>query len=116
MGSVWPEDTELVRTEWEKIALDNRPVHFEMRFKRSSYMSEKGQQPKGPEDAPFYWMLASAYPDMAEDGSKYSPLHLKIPKCLLFGYLAQLLTGRYSAPTDCHWGPYRYKSPEMGRK
>ena len=78
--SVWAEDSELVDTEWNKVAVDNIPVHFEMRFKRVSYESEEGRQADGPEAAPFYWILASAYPDMAEDGSKYCPLNSKPAK------------------------------------
>lgn len=92
MESVWPEDAVLARTEWNKIAMDNAPIHFEIRFKRSSYISEETRQPAGPEDAPFYWILASSYPDMAEDGSKSRPFLLIVAKSFLYKDSARLLT------------------------
>ena len=67
-NAVWPEDAELVQSEWSQCVEQGVPISFEFRFikphKPSSYLS-----PDSREGAPYLWVLASAYPDILEDGT-----------------------------------------------
>lgn len=68
MRSVWHEDAEIVITEWNKMVQNGIPIHFEFRFQKTHRLPLEDEA-KTPESSPFTWVLASAYPDVLEDGT-----------------------------------------------
>lgn len=66
---VGPEDFEFCQDAFKKLMIDKQSVSFELRLNRPWQPPEDLEVDKDDTTAHYIWILCSAYPELAEDGS-----------------------------------------------